>query len=319
MNSIKTTNALIILDGFGCTSNTEGNAISASGVPNLRRLYEEYPHTHIDASGMAVGLPEGQMGSSEVGHLNIGAGRVVDQELTRITNSIADGSFYTNPAFASAIANCRERGTVLHLMGLCSDGGVHSKLQHLYMLIELAKRSGLRDVFIHCFMDGRDVPPDSGAGYILQLQAKLDEIGCGRIATCMGRFYAMDRDNRYERVEKAYAALVYGEGVYSEDCHAAVLQSYENGVTDEFILPIVITENGAPVATISPDDSVIFFNLRPDRARELTRAFIFEDFTGFERRNGFFPVEYVSLTQYDKVFEGKLHVAFGPQTLANTF
>ena len=307
--------ALIILDGFGCRTESAYNAIRADGIKRISRFIEDYPHTKIAASGMAVGLPEGQMGNSEVGHLNLGAGRIVYQELTRITKSIEDGDFFENPAFNKAIDTCLEKGTKLHLFGLCSDGGVHSHLNHLYALVKLAKQKGLDRVYIHCFMDGRDVPPQSGKDYIAALQAELIKLGCGRIATIMGRYYAMDRDNRFERVEKAYAAMTYGEGVKASDPVKAMQASYDNGVTDEFVLPIVITENGKPVATVDPDDSVIFFNFRPDRAREISRTFIDKDFNGFERK--YFDVHYVCMTQYDKTFEN-VYVTYKPQTLTNT-
>ena len=283
------------------------------------RLWKTYPHTLIGASGMDVGLPDGQMGNSEVGHTNIGAGRIVYQELTRITKAIKDGDFFENPAFLGAIEKCKAHDSSLHLMGLCSDGGVHSHLEHLYALVELAKRNGLKKVYVHCFMDGRDVPPSSGKGYLEQLDAKLKEIGCGKIATVMGRFYAMDRDNRFERVQRAYAALTYGEGMTAASGPEAMQLSYDRGDTDEFVQPTVILTDGKPTATIGQNDSVIFFNFRPDRAREISRAYIFEDFDGFERRNGFFPLYYVSMTQYDKTFENNLHVAFKPQSLNNTF
>lgn len=315
---MKKMTALIILDGFGIREESKYNAVKTDGVKNITKLWNEYPHTQIAASGLAVGLPEGQMGNSEVGHLNLGAGRIVYQELTRITKSIQDGDFFENPAFNAAMDSCKQRGTKLHLFGLCSDGGVHSHLNHLYALIKLAKQKGLEKVYVHCFMDGRDVPPESGKGYIEQLQSKLNELGCGKIATVMGRYYAMDRDNRFERVEKAYAAMTYGEGVYAADPVKAMQASYDAGVTDEFVVPVVITENGAPVAKVEANDSVIFFNFRPDRAREITRAYLFDDFTGFERRNGCFPLTYVSMTQYDKTFEDKLAVAFKPETLTNT-
>ena len=318
-STMKKLSALIILDGFGHRDETDGNAVVAAGTPFIRSLLNEYPHTFVNASALAVGLPEGQMGNSEVGHLNIGAGRIVYQELTRINKSISDGDFFDKPEFLHAIENCKVHDSALHLMGLCSDGGVHSMLSHLYALVELAKRHRLSKVFIHCFMDGRDVPPDSGADYIRRVQKKLSEIGCGKIATVSGRFYAMDRDNRFERVEKAYNALANGDGVYATDPVKAIEDSYANGVTDEFILPTVITENGAPVARISRNDSVIFFNYRPDRPREITRAFLFNDFTGFERKNGCYPLRYVTMTQYDKAFDGKLEVAFKPQNLNNTF
>ena len=250
--------------------------------------------------------------------MNIGAGRIVYQELTRITKSIEDGDFFRNPAFLKAMDNCKQKKTALHLMGLCSDGGVHSHLEHLYALVRMAKEQGLSKVYIHCFMDGRDTPPRSGEGYIRQLEEKLNEIGAGEIATVSGRYYAMDRDNRFERVERAYAALVYGEGFTAESGHEAMEKSYARGDSDEFVQPTVILKNGKPVATVQPDDSIIFFNFRPDRARELTRAFLFADFDGFERKKGFFPLTYVSMTQYDKTFEDKLSVAFKPETLQNT-
>ena len=309
----------IILDGFGIAPPTAGNAIAQARTPNLDKLFAEYPCTQLQASGLDVGLPDGQMGNSEVGHTNIGAGRIVYQELTRITKSIQDGDFFENPAFVGAIENCKKHDSALHLMGLCSDGGVHSHLEHLYALVELAKRNGLEKVYIHCFMDGRDVPPSSGKGYLEQLDAKLSEIGCGKIATVQGRFYAMDRDNRFERVQRAYAALTYGEGFTASSGPEAMQQSYDRGETDEFVQPTVILTDGKPTATIGANDSVIFFNFRPDRAREITRAYLFEDFTGFERRLGCFPLYYVSMTQYDKTFEPLLHVAFKPQSLNNTF
>lgn len=310
--------ALIILDGFGHRDAVAYNAIRTDGAVHFKKLWENYPHTYIQASGLDVGLPAGQMGNSEVGHLNIGAGRIVYQELTRITKSIDDGDFFRNPAFLKAIDNCKQKKTALHLMGLCSDGGVHSHLEHLYALVRMAKEQGLSKVYIHCFMDGRDTPPRSGEGYIRQLEEKLNEIGAGEIATVSGRYYAMDRDNRFERVERAYAALVYGEGFTAESGHEAMEKSYARGDSDEFVQPTVILKNGKPVATVQPDDSIIFFNFRPDRARELTRAFLFADFDGFERKKGFFPLTYVSMTQYDKTFEDKLSVAFKPETLQNT-
>ena len=310
--------ALIILDGFGHRDAVAYNAIRTDGAVHFKKLWENYPHTYIQASGLDVGLPAGQMGNSEVGHLNIGAGRIVYQELTRITKSIDDGDFFRNPAFLKAMDNCKQKKTALHLMGLCSDGGVHSHLEHLYALVRMAKEQGLSKVYIHCFMDGRDTPPRSGEGYIRQLEEKLNEIGAGEIATVSGRYYAMDRDNRFERVERAYAALVYGEGFTAESGHEAMEKSYARGDSDEFVQPTVILKNGKPVATVQPDDSIIFFNFRPDRARELTRAFLFADFDGFERRKGFFPLTYVSMTQYDKTFEDKLSVAFKPETLQNT-
>ncbi len=310
--------ALLILDGFGYRKEKEGNAIKTDGVANIKALWDSYPHTLLQASGMDVGLPAGQMGNSEVGHLNIGAGRIVYQEFTRISKSIDDGEFFQNPAFLGAVENCKKHDSALHLMGLCSDGGVHSHLTHLYALLKLAKDHGLTKVFVHCFMDGRDVPPSSGKGYVEQVDAKLKELGVGRIATVMGRYYAMDRDNRFERVEKAYAALTYGEGLTASSAAEAMQQSYDAGVTDEFVVPTVVLTDGKPTATIQAQDSVIFYNFRPDRAREISRAYIFEDFDGFERKNGFFPLYYVSMTQYDKTFEGHLQIAFKPQSMHNT-
>ncbi len=316
---MKKLTALIILDGFGYREDTIGNAIKLDGIANISSYLRDYPNTLIAASGEDVGLPDGQMGNSEVGHLNIGAGRVVYQELTRITKSIRDGDFFTNPAFLGAVENCRKHGSSLHIMGLCSDGGVHSAYAHIKALIRLAHDNGLKKVYLHCFMDGRDVPPDSGLGYIRRLTEDMQEIGCGRVATVMGRFYAMDRDNRFERVEQAYAALVYGEGVYATDPCEAVKTSYDGGVTDEFIVPVVITDaEGKPTATVSANDSIVFFNFRPDRAREITRAFIFPDFDGFDRRYGYFPVHYVCMTQYDKAFEDRVSIAFKPEILTAT-
>ncbi len=311
--------ALIILDGFGCSTEKEFNAIKADGVHNIARLWNEYPHVQIAASGMDVGLPDGQMGNSEVGHLNIGAGRIVYQELTRITKAISDGDFFENNAFLGAIENCKKNDSALHLMGLLSDGGVHSHNTHLYALVEMAKKAGLKKVYVHCFMDGRDVPPSSGKGYVEQLDAKLAEIGTGKIATVMGRYYAMDRDNRFERVEKAYSALVCGEGETAATGESAMQNSYDKGETDEFVLPTAIVENGKPVGKISANDSVIFFNFRPDRAREITRSLVFDDFEGFPRKNGFFPLYYVCMTQYDKTFGDRVHVAYRPESLDNTF
>lgn len=315
---MKPITALLILDGFGYRKEKEGNAIKTDGVANIKALWDSCPHTLLQASGMDVGLPAGQMGNSEVGHLNIGAGRIVYQEFTRISKSIDDGEFFQNPAFLGAVENCKKHDSALHLMGLCSDGGVHSHLTHLYALVKLAKDHGLTKVFVHCFMDGRDVPPTSGKGYVEQVDAKLKELGVGRIATVMGRYYAMDRDNRFERVEKAYAALTYGEGLTASSAAEAMQQSYDAGVTDEFVVPTVVLTDGKPTATIQAQDSVIFYNFRPDRAREISRAYIFEDFDGFDRKNGFFPLYYVSMTQYDKTFEGHLQIAFKPQSMHNT-
>ncbi len=303
---------LMILDGFGIAGE-KGNAIKAAKKPNLDRLFSSNPVTQIGASGLDVGLPDGQMGNSEVGHTNIGAGRIVYQELTRITKSIEDGDFFQNPAFLNAIENAKAHGSALHLMGLLSDGGVHSHNTHLYALVELAKRQGLDRVYVHCLLDGRDVPPSSGKDYVAECAAKLQEIGVGKIATVMGRYYAMDRDNRWERVEKAYAAMVYGEGVQADDPVQAVADSYAADVTDEFVVPAVC----AGGAKIQENDSVIFFNFRPDRAREITRTLVDPDFNGFARRNGFFPLTYVCMTQYDATMPN-VQVAFHPQSLKNT-
>lgn len=306
--------ALIILDGFGENPSNYGNAIKEAKTPNMDRLFATCPHTLIGASGMDVGLPDGQMGNSEVGHTNIGAGRIVYQELTRITKSIKDGDFFENAALLAAIDNCKKNGSALHLMGLLSDGGVHSHNSHLYGLVELAKKTGLENVYIHAFMDGRDVPPSSGKDFIVECEEKLKEIGVGKIATVMGRYYAMDRDNRWERVEKAYAAMVYGEGIKNPSAADVMAQSYAADVTDEFVVPAVCEEGAA----IQANDSVIFFNFRPDRAREITRTLVDPDFQGFERKKGFFPLYFVCMTQYDATMPN-VHVAFQPQSLANTF
>ena len=303
----------MILDGFGIAPD-EGNAIAAAKKPNLDKIFAENPHTQIGASGLDVGLPDGQMGNSEVGHTNIGAGRIVYQELTRITKSAQEGDMDKNPALLKAMENAKENGKALHLMGLLSDGGVHSHNTHLYALLEMAKRQGLEKVFVHCFMDGRDVPPSSGKDYVKELMEKLDEIGVGKIATVMGRYYAMDRDNRWERVEKAYAAMVYGEGLEADCPLCAMQNSYDNDVTDEFVVPTVV--KGAE--PIDAGDSVIFYNFRPDRAREITRTLVDPDFTGFERKKGFFPLTYVCMTQYDATMPN-VEVAYKPESLTNTF
>lgn len=303
---------LIILDGFGIAPES-GNAIKAAKKPNIDKLFAENPITQIGASGMDVGLPDGQMGNSEVGHTNIGAGRIVYQELTRITKTINEDKLKDNEAIVSAMDKALENGTALHLMGLLSDGGVHSHNTHLYGILELAKKKGLEKVYIHAFLDGRDVPPSSAADFVQACVDKTEEIGVGKIATVMGRYYAMDRDNRWERVEKAYAAMVYGEGVEAECPVCAVKNSYKEDVTDEFVVPSVVKGG----ATIQPNDSVIFFNFRPDRAREITRTLVDPDFNGFERKNGFFPVNFVCMTQYDATMPN-VDVAFKPQVLTNT-
>ena len=304
---------LMILDGFG-NAPEKGNAIVAAKTPNLDKIFAENPRTEIGASGMNVGLPDGQMGNSEVGHTNIGAGRIVYQELTRITKSISDGDFFENEAFKGAIENVKKTGGALHLFGLLSDGGVHSHNTHLYGLLEMAKRSGLTEVYVHAFLDGRDVPPSSGKDFVVELMKKCEEIGVGKVATVMGRYYAMDRDNRWDRVEKAYAAMVYGEGVKANCAACAVKNSYAQDVTDEFVVPTVCVEGG----NIKNGDSVIFFNFRPDRAREITRTFVDDNFTGFERKGGRVNVKYVCMTQYDATMPN-VEVAFKPQSLTNTF
>ena len=306
------------MDGFGLRAETDGNAVLNARTPVLDKLFAENPGCKLSASGLDVGLPDGQMGNSEVGHTNIGAGRVVFQDLPRISKAITDGDFFENAAYLKAMDNCRENGAALHVMGLLSDGGVHSHITHIFAILEMAKRQGLSRVFVHCFLDGRDVPPSSGRDFVAQLAAKCAELGVGRIATVMGRFYAMDRDKRWDRVQRAYDAIACGEGAFNADAADAVQKSYDAGVTDEFVVPTVITENGRPVATIQADDSIIFYNFRPDRAREITRAFIMEDFDGFERRKGFFPVHYVCMTQYDKTFGDKVDIAFRPEHLNNT-
>ncbi|MBQ9471677.1 MAG: 2,3-bisphosphoglycerate-independent phosphoglycerate mutase, partial [Ruminococcus sp.] len=304
--------ALIIMDGFGIAPKY-GNAIDYARTPHLDELFFKNPLTMIGASGLDVGLPHGQMGNSEVGHTNMGAGRIVYQELTRITKAIEDGDFFDNEAMNKAIDNAIEHNSSLHLFGLLSPGGVHSHNTHMYGILELAKRRGLEKVYIHAFLDGRDVPPSSAKEYVAQAVEECGKIGVGKIATVMGRYYAMDRDNRWERVEKAYSAIVYGEGV-KESCPVeAVQHSYDNGVTDEFMIPAVI-EGGD---TVKENDSVIFYNFRPDRAREITRTFVDPEFSGFERKNGFFKVYYVCMTQYDATMPN-VDIAFKPQKLVNT-
>ncbi len=289
----KTPTTLIIMDGFGMTANGSANAVSMANTPVLDRLFKEYANTTLSASGLDVGLPDGQMGNSEVGHTNIGGGRVVFQDLPRISRAIDDGSFFKNPAYNKAMDDCLEKNSSLHLYGLLSDGGVHSHIEHLYALLKMAKDKGLSKVYIHAFLDGRDVSPTSGKDFVADCVEKCKEIGVGKIATVMGRFYAMDRDKRWERLQQAYDAMVYGEGIQNSDPVAAVAQSYQNGVTDEFVEPVVCDSEG----TISDNDSVIFFNYRPDRAREITRSIVDPDFDGFQRE--FFPTTYVCNTEYD--------------------
>ncbi|MBR0277628.1 MAG: 2,3-bisphosphoglycerate-independent phosphoglycerate mutase [Clostridia bacterium] len=304
--------ALIILDGFGYTPDERGNAVKTANTPNIDRYFNTYPHNLIRCSGMDVGLPDGQMGNSEVGHTNIGAGRIVYQELTRITKSINEGDFYKNEALLGAVENCKKNNSALHIMGLVSDGGVHSHNTHMYALLELAKRNGLSKVYVHCFLDGRDVPPTSGADYLRELELKMSEIGVGKIATVMGRFYAMDRDNRWERVEKAYNAIALGEGEECDNAVQAVEASYKKEITDEFVIPTIVkgTED------VKENDSIIFFNFRPDRAREITRTFADKSFKGFDRK--YFPVFYVCFTQYDASMPN-VEIAFKPMSLENTF
>ena len=304
--------ALIIMDGFGYNPDDYGNAIRAAKKPNLDK-YMKGPHTIIGASGLDVGLPDGQMGNSEVGHTNIGAGRIVYQMLVKISKSIKDGDFFENKALLDAMKNCKEKNSSLHLMGLLSPGGVHSHMEHLYGLLEMAKKNGLDKVYVHAFLDGRDVPPSSAAEYMEEAVAEINKIGVGSVATISGRFYAMDRDNAWDRVEKAYNALVFGEGVQETDPVEAIRNSYANDVTDEFMLPTVVDKNGM----IKADDSVVFFNFRPDRARQLTRTFVDPEFTGFTRKNGYFPVHFVCMAQYDAAMPN-VSVAFPPEQLVMT-
>lgn len=305
---------LCIMDGFGIRNVTEGNAIYTAKTPNLDKFFKENPFTTIGASGLDVGLPDGQMGNSEVGHTNIGAGRVVYQMLVKISKSIKDGDFVKIPALINAMENCKKNGTALHLMGLLSDGGVHSHIEHMFGILDMAKAYGLDKVYVHCIMDGRDVSVTSGKGFIADTIKKMDDIGLGKIATITGRYYAMDRDFAWDRVEKAYAAFVYGEGIQDSDAVGSMQKSYDNGVTDEFIVPTVVNKEG----TIKANDSVIFFNFRPDRARQITRTFVDPEFTGFERKNGFFPLTYVCMTQYDETMPN-VSVAFPPEELKMTF
>lgn len=308
---------LMILDGYGLSDKTEGNAVAQANTPVMDKLMKECPFVPGNASGLAVGLPDGQMGNSEVGHMNIGAGRIIYQDLTSITKAIQDGDFFENEAMLEAINSCKKNHSDLHLWGLLSDGGVHSHNTHLYAILELCKKEGFSDVYVHPFLDGRDTPPASGKDYVSCLVDKMNEIGVGKIASISGRYYAMDRDNRWDRVEKAYAAIVYGEGEQATDPVQAVADSYAKDVTDEFVLPTVMMENDKPVATVKANDSVIFFNFRPDRARELTRAFCEDNFDGFERKEGRLPVNYVCFKDYDESIGNKT-IAFKKQTIANT-
>lgn len=314
---MKKTVVLMILDGFGLSDEKKGNAIAAAHTPVIDSLMKEYPFVKGYASGLAVGLPDGQMGNSEVGHLNMGAGRVVYQDLTRITKSIEDGDFFEKEELLRAIDNCKEHGSDLHLYGLMSDGGVHSDIRHLYALLKLCRQKDLQRVYIHCFMDGRDTSPTSGIAYIRELTEETRSIGVGQIASICGRYYAMDRDNRWDRVEKAYRSLVYGEGIFEEDPIAAMQHSYDKEITDEFIEPVVIVKEGKPLSLIKENDSIIFFNFRPDRAREISRTFCCDEFDGFDRGNRI-PLCYVCFTDYDKTIPNKM-VVFKEEEIKNTF
>ena len=311
---MKTPTSLIIMDGFGLEGPSAGNAVVNAPTPNLDRIFRDFPGCRLSASGLDVGLPEGQMGNSEVGHTNMGAGRVVFQDLPHISRDIESGEFFKNPAYLEAMSNCREWGSALHLMGLLSDGGVHSHITHLFALLKMAKEQGLEKVYIHCFLDGRDVPPSSGKSYVEQLQAEIQKLGVGQIATVMGRYYAMDRDKRWDRVQKAYDAIACGEGTFEADAAEAVQKSYDAGVTDEFVVPVVCVKN----AQVRDNDSIIFFNFRPDRAREISRCFVDEDFTDIQRRTGFLSVDFVCTTEYDATLPN-VTVAYPHQKLVNTF
>lgn len=318
----KTPYALIIMDGYGLAPASEGNAISVNGSKYVNEFLKNYPSATLGASGMSVGLPDGQMGNSEVGHLNMGAGRIVYQDLTKITKAIGDGDFFENAALIKAMDNAKNNGKKLHLYGLLSDGGVHSHTTHLYALLEMAKKRGLKEVYVHCFMDGRDVSPTSGVGFVRELQAKIKEIGVGKIASLCGRYYAMDRDNNWDRVEKAYDMLTLGEGKPCADPATAVEDSYAAGDKDEFIKPVKVFENGRPVGLIEQGDSIICFNFRPDRARQITRAFSQREFTvpkgtAFERKTGYLQPVYVCFTVYDATFEN-VDIAFPKTSLDNT-
>ncbi|MEY8402298.1 2,3-bisphosphoglycerate-independent phosphoglycerate mutase [Oscillospiraceae bacterium 44-34] len=311
---MKTPTTLIIMDGFGVEGPSAGNAVANASTPNLDRIFSQCPGSKLSASGLDVGLPDGQMGNSEVGHTNIGAGRVVFQDLPHISRDIETGAFFENPAYLEAMENCREWGSALHLMGLLSDGGVHSHITHLYALLKMAQDQGLKKVYVHCFLDGRDVPPSSGKGFVEKLQAKMQQLGIGQIATVMGRYYAMDRDKRWDRLQKAYDAMVCGQAPFAADAAEAVQASYDAGVTDEFMVPVVCAKD----AQIRDNDSVIFFNFRPDRAREITRTLVDEDFTDVERKTGFVPVDFVCTTEYDATMPN-VSVAYPRQKLQNIF
>ncbi|GAQ25122.1 2,3-bisphosphoglycerate-independent phosphoglycerate mutase [Tepidanaerobacter syntrophicus] len=308
---------LMILDGWGLNPKKEGNAILNANTPNYNRLIANYPNTSLEASGLAVGLPEGQMGNSEVGHLNMGAGRVVYQDFTRISQDIKTGDFFKNPALTAAMDNALTNGKKLHLMGLLSDGGVHSHIEHLKALLEMAKQKGLSQVYIHAFLDGRDVPPANALKYINEIEDYMKRIGIGKIATISGRYYAMDRDKRWDRTQKAYEAMVLGEGIKAHSATEAVEKSYERNETDEFVKPtVIVNETDKPIATVEPGDSIIFFNFRPDRARQITYAFCSEEFQGFERKKGYFPVFFVCMTEYDATIKNVM-IAYGPESMDN--
>ena len=307
---------LMILDGFGINEKEEANAIKLANTPNIDKLMKTCPTTKIYTSGLNVGLPDGQMGNSEVGHTNIGAGRIVYQELTRITKSIEDGDFFNNSELVDAIENCKRYNSKLHILGLVSDGGVHSHIRHLYAILELAKRKDFENVFVHCFMDGRDTMPTSGEGYLMNLEEKMKEKGVGKIATISGRFYSMDRDKRWNRIQKSYDAIVNGEGIKATSVISAIESSYQKEVFDEFVEPTVICQNNEPIAKIEENDSVVFFNFRPDRARELTRAIVDKDFNEFETKK--MNLNYVCFTQYDETIPN-VKIAFKPEVLKNTF
>ncbi len=312
---------LLILDGYGLNDKTEGNAVALAKTPVMDRMMKEYPFVKGYASGMAVGLPDGQMGNSEVGHLNMGAGRIVYQELTRITKEIQDGTFFTNPALVAAVENCKKNNSALHAFGLISDGGVHSHLTHLYGLLEMAKKNNLEKVYVHCFLDGRDTPPASGKDFVTQLEAKMAELGVGEVASVSGRYYAMDRDNNYDRVQLAYDAMTRGEGLTAESATAAIQESYDRNETDEFVKPTVVLKDGKPVATIQDGDSVVFINFRPDRAREITRCFCCEDDFFADKafnRDKKLDLYYVCFTEYDPTIPNK-DVAFHKVAVTNTF
>ena len=310
----KTPTTLIIMDGFGLRDETAGNAIANARKPHLDRIFAENPGCKLSASGLDVGLPDGQMGNSEVGHTNIGAGRVVFQDLPRITKAIADGDFFTNEAYVAAMDDCKAKGTALHIMGLMSDGGVHSHIDHIFAALDMAKQRGLTKVYVHAFLDGRDVPPSSGKDFVARLQAKCQDLGNAHIGVISGRYYAMDRDKRWERLQKAYDALVMGEAPFEADPVAAVQKSYDAEVTDEFVVPVLCCKE----AVISENDSVIFMNFRPDRAREITRALVDPDFTDLERKKGYFPLHFVCTTEYDATMPN-VTVAFPKQKLTNIF